>query len=43
MIEYDGYRVAEPDSIETPAMVVYAHRLDHNTAAMCDMAGVAPT
>ena len=39
MIEYDGYRVAEPDTIETPAMVVYAHKLDHNTAAMCEQAG----
>ena len=41
MIDYDGYRIAEPDMLETPAMVVYAHKLDHNIAAMCDKAGGA--
>ena len=41
MIDYDGYRIAEPDALETPAMVVYAHKLDHNIAAMCELAGGA--
>ena len=39
MIEYDGYRIAEPDALETPAMVVFADKLDDNIAAMCEAAG----
>lgn len=39
MIEYDGYKIADPDTLETPAMVVFEDKLDHNTAAMCEIAG----
>ena len=41
MIEYDGYKIADPDSLETPSMVVFESVLDHNIAVMCDMAGGA--
>jgi D-serine deaminase-like pyridoxal phosphate-dependent protein len=41
MIEYGDYRIADPDSLETPAMVVFESALDHNIAAMCERAGGA--
>ena len=41
MIEYDGYKIADPDSLETPSMVVFESALDHNIATTCDMAGGA--
>ena len=41
MIEYGGYRIADPDAIETPAMVVFEAAVDHNIAAMCERAGGA--
>ncbi|MEW6754685.1 MAG: alanine racemase [Candidatus Latescibacterota bacterium] len=39
MIEHGEYRVAEPDSIQTPAMLVFAEALDHNIRAACEVAG----
>ena len=41
MIEYGDYRIADPDSLETPAMVVFESALDHNIATMCERAGGA--
>ncbi len=39
MIEFDGYKVADPDALETPAMLVHDSRLGHNIAAVCELAG----
>ncbi|HCV25630.1 MAG TPA: threonine aldolase, partial [Candidatus Latescibacteria bacterium] len=41
MIEQDPYRIADPDGLETPAMVVFEEMVDHNIAALCDMVGGA--
>ncbi len=35
MIEYEGYRVATPDALETPAMLVYDECLQHNIDSLC--------
>ena len=39
MIEIGAYKVAEPDGIETPAMLVFADQLDHNIKAVGELAG----
>lgn len=39
MLECDGYRLADPEGIETPAMVVFRERLDANIADLCDLVG----
>ena len=39
MIEIGEYKVAEPDGIETPAMLVFADQLDHNIKAVGELAG----
>ena len=39
MIEVGEYKVAEPDGIETPAMLVFADQLDHNIKAVGELAG----
>ncbi|MFH1571590.1 MAG: alanine racemase [Gemmatimonadota bacterium] len=39
MVEYEGYRIADPEAIETPAMVVFEARLDANIAALCELVG----
>ena len=39
MIEHEPYRIAEPDGLETPAMVVFEQQVDDNIAALCDMVG----
>ena len=31
MIEKAGYRVADPESLETPVMVVYEERVNHDS------------
>ena len=39
MIEYEGYKVADPDALETPAMVVFEDHLKHNLATAFELAG----
>jgi len=39
MIEHDPYFIADPDAIETPAMVVFEPQVDANIAALCDLVG----
>jgi D-serine deaminase-like pyridoxal phosphate-dependent protein len=39
MIEVGEYRVADGDSLETPAMLVFQSQLDHNIRTVCDLAG----
>lgn len=39
MIEHDPYFIADPDAIETPAMVVFEAQVDANIATLCDMVG----
>jgi D-serine deaminase-like pyridoxal phosphate-dependent protein len=41
MIEQDPYRIADPDGLETPAMVVFEEMVDHNIAALCELVGGA--
>ena len=37
MIACEDYRVAEPDALETPAMLLFLDAMDHNIRAACDM------
>ena len=37
MIEHDPYFIADPDAIETPAMVVFEAQVDANIAALCEL------
>ena len=39
MIEYEGYIIADPDSLETPVMLVFEQQLDHNIRALCELVG----
>ena len=39
MIEVGEYKVAEPDGIETPAMLVFADQLDHNIKLVGELVG----
>ncbi|MSR82540.1 MAG: D-TA family PLP-dependent enzyme [Candidatus Latescibacteria bacterium] len=39
MIEYAGYKVGEPDSIETPAMLIFEEQVTHNLRLQCELAG----
>ena len=41
MMELAGYKVADPDSLETPAMVLFEDVVDFNIRTMCEMAGGA--
>ena len=41
MIEVGDYKVAQPDDIETPAMLVFADPLDNNIAVVAELAGGA--
>jgi D-serine deaminase-like pyridoxal phosphate-dependent protein len=41
MIEYAGYRVGEPEGIETPAMLIFEEQVDHNLRLQCELAGGA--
>ena len=38
MIVSEGYRVAGPDDLPTPAMIVYRHRVHHNIRSVCALA-----
>jgi D-serine deaminase-like pyridoxal phosphate-dependent protein len=39
MIEQDPYFIADPDAIETPAMVVFEAQLEANIAELCELVG----
>ena len=39
MIAFQDYRVADPDALETPAMVLFKDLMDHNIRAVCEMVG----
>ncbi len=39
MIDHEPYRIADPDGLETPAMVVFEDLVDQNLAALCDQVG----
>jgi D-threonine aldolase len=39
MIEYAGYRVADPDALETPAMLVFDDQLAHNISSVGELVG----
>ena len=41
MLEAKGYKIAEPDDIETPAMLVFADQLDNNIQVVAELAGGA--
>ncbi len=38
MIDYEGYRVANPDELPTPAMLVFRDHLRHNIESVCEVA-----
>ena len=37
MITCQDYNVADPDALETPAMLLFQHVMDHNIRAVCEM------
>jgi len=39
MISCQNYCVADPDALETPAMLLFQHVMDHNIRSVCDMVG----
>jgi D-threonine aldolase len=39
MIEYGDYKVNAPDSLETPAMLVFESQVDHNISSVCELVG----
>jgi D-serine deaminase-like pyridoxal phosphate-dependent protein len=39
MITYQDYRVADPDGLETPAMLLFQDVMDHNIRSVCEMVG----
>ena len=39
MITYQDYRVADPDALETPAMLLFQDMMDHNIRGVCEMVG----
>jgi len=39
LITFDDYRVADPDALETPAMLVFQDLVDHNIRSVCDLVG----
>jgi len=39
MIVWQEYRVADPDALETPAMLVFEELMDHNIRSVCEMVG----
>ena len=41
MIDIEDYKVADPDALETPAMMLFDEQLDYNIRTMCEMAGGA--
>lgn len=41
MIEYAGFRVGEPENIETPAMLIFEENVEHNLRLQAELAGGA--
>ena len=39
MITWQDYGVAEPDALETPAMLLFQDMMDHNIRSVCEMVG----
>ncbi len=39
MITCQGYSVADPDALETPAMLLFQDKMDHNLRSVCEMVG----
>lgn len=39
MIEFGEYRVADPEALETPAMLVFEPALSHNLRMLCELVG----
>ena len=39
MIVSQNYRVADPDALETPAMLQFQDMMDHNIRSVCDLVG----
>ena len=39
MIKYKDYSVADPDALETPAMLVFQDLVDHNIKSICELVG----
>ncbi len=39
MIDFDGYTLRDPESIPTPAMLVYREVVERNIAALCELVG----
>ena len=39
MITYQDYNVADPDALETPAMLLFQDMLDHNIRSVCEVVG----
>ena len=39
MIGYGAYRVADPDALETPAMLLFQDMMEHNIRSVCELVG----
>jgi len=39
MITYQDYSVVDPDALETPAMLLFQDKMNHNIRSACEMAG----
>ncbi len=39
MITCQDYRVADPDALETPTMLLFKDMMDHNIRGVCEMVG----
>jgi len=39
LIAFEDCRVADPDALETPAMLLFEDRMDHNIRTVCEMVG----
>ena len=39
MISHDGYRLNDPDELETPAMLLFQDVMEHNIRSVCDLVG----
>jgi D-serine deaminase-like pyridoxal phosphate-dependent protein len=39
LITFENYNVAEPDALETPAMLLFQDQMDHNIRSVCNLVG----
>ncbi len=39
MITWQDYRVVDPDALETPAMLLFRDKMDHNIRSVCELVG----